>query len=216
MLFRKKKQEPGIFDDLPVIQGHPSAQREELKKRGRRAMQIPAVAANPNVRSDQLLANTGKRREEWLELIFASESREAKQKEISLWLQNNYRVHKWWANSISLSYLQWREAPKTNSGQDTVLRLAMVIPTTVSLTFSIFKAESLYGETFTRFLKQIQAEKLTLSFKDGTRATLTFITNDSGCEVLVEHEFIQNPVMQKARVKYWNELLAKVNAQVSR
>jgi len=216
MLFRKKKQEPGIFDDLPVMQGHPSTQREELKKRGRRAMQIPTVAANPNVRSDQLLANTGKRREEWLELIFAGESREAKQKEISLWLQNNYRVQKWWANSIALSYLQWREAPKTNAGQNTVLRLAMVIPTTVSLTFSIFKAESLYGDTFTRFLKQVQSEKLTLSFTDGTRATLTFITHDSGCEVLVEHEFIENPVMQKARVKYWNELLTKVNAQVSR
>jgi hypothetical protein len=216
MFFRKKKQEPGIFDDLPVIQGHPSTQREDPKKRGRRAMLIPAVAANPNVRSDQLLANTGKLREEWLELIFASESREAKQKEISLWLQNNYRVQKWWANSIALSYLQWREAPKTNSVQDSVLRLALVIPTTVSLAFSIFKAESLYGETFKRFLKQVQSEKLSISFIDGTRATLSFRPHESGSEVLIEHEFIENPVLEKARTKFWNELSAKVTAQVSR
>lgn len=216
MLFRKKKQEPGIFDDLPVSQGHPSTQREEYKKRGRRAMQIPATAANPNVRSDQLLANTGKLREDWLEIIFASEVREAKQKEISLWLQNNYRVQKWWASSIALSYLQWREAPKTNSAQESVLRLALVIPTTVSLAFSIFRAESLYGDTFNRFLKQVQSEKLSISFTDGTRATLSFRPHESGSEVLVEHEFIENPVLEKARTKFWNELSAKVTAQVSR
>ncbi|NBQ98449.1 MAG: hypothetical protein EBU12_09605, partial [Microbacteriaceae bacterium] len=103
MLFRKKKQkESGIFDDLPVVSVQPSAQRVEQKKRGRRAMLVPATAANPGVSADQLLANTGKTREQWLELIFESTVREAKQREISLWLQENYRVQKWWANSLSL------------------------------------------------------------------------------------------------------------------
>ncbi|NDC19966.1 MAG: hypothetical protein EBZ87_06835, partial [Microbacteriaceae bacterium] len=65
MLFRKKKQkESGIFDDLPVSPGHPSIQRVEHKKRGRRAMLVPATAANPDVSADQLLANTGKTREQ--------------------------------------------------------------------------------------------------------------------------------------------------------
>ncbi|NBX94890.1 MAG: hypothetical protein EBQ79_05045, partial [Actinobacteria bacterium] len=163
MLFRKKKQqESGIFDDLPVIPGHPSTQRVEHKKSGRRAMLVPTTAANPDVRADQLLANTGKTREQWLELIFESTVREAKQREISLWLQENYRVQKWWANSLSLSYLQWREAPKTNSAQESVLRLSLVIPTTVSLTFNIFISESLYGDGFKRFLKQAKSEKLTI------------------------------------------------------
>ncbi len=216
MLFRKKKEEPGIFADLPVFEGHPSTQRVEIKKRGRRAMQIPATASNPDVRADQLLANTGRRREEWLELIFNSDSRESKQKDISLWLQENYKVQKWWANSIALSYLQWREAPKTHSAQDSVLRLAVTIPTTLPLTFSIFKTESLYGETFMRFLKQIPNEKLTLSFSDETRATLSFRTHETGCEILIEHEFIENPVMLKARTKYWNDLASKVVQQVSR
>jgi len=216
MLFRKKKQETGIFDDLPVMQGHPSTQREEVKKRGRRAMQIPTVAATSDVSADQLLANTGKRREEWLELIFASDCREAKQREISLWLQTNYRVQKWWANSISLGYLQWRDAPKTNSASKSVLRLALSIPTTLSLTFSIFRSESLYGESFKRFLKLAQDEKLTISFSDETRATLNFRAHDNECEILIEHEFIENPIMEKARTKYWNEIAAKVSAQVSR
>lgn len=217
MLFRKKKQqETGIFDDLPVIPGHPSTQRVEHKKRGRRAMLVPATAANPDVSADQLLANTGKTREQWLELIFESTVREAKQREISLWLQENYRVQKWWANSLSLSYLQWREAPKTNSAQESVLRLTLVIPTTVSLTFNIFISESLYGDGFKRFLKQAQSEKLTIAFNDETRATLVFKAHVEGCEILLEHEFIENPVMLKARTKYWNELHAKVKAQVTR
>lgn len=216
MLFRKKKKGAGIFDDLPIFQALPSAQKTETKKRGRRAMSIPTTAANPDISADQLLANTGKRREQWLELIFNSDSRESKQRDISLWLQNNYRVQKWWANSIALSYLQWREAPKTNSAQESVLRLALTIPTTVPLCFSIFKTESSYGETFRRFLKQIPNEKLTLSFSDETRATISFRTHDSGCEILIEHEFIEDSENKKARIKYWNDLVLKVNQQVSR
>ncbi len=217
MLFRRKKKEAtGIFDDLPVFEGHPSTRRIEQKKRGRRAMHVPTVAANPDVRADQLFANTGKRREQWLELIFESTVREAKQREISLWLQQNYRVQKWWANSIALNYLQWREAPKTNSAQESVLRLALLIPTTPALSFNIFKSESLYGDGFKRFLKQVQSERLTIAFKDETRATLIFRSHDEGCEILIEHEFIENPVMLKARTKYWNELHAKVKVQVGR
>ncbi|MEI8231756.1 MAG: hypothetical protein WCG32_04245 [Actinomycetes bacterium] len=216
MLFRKKKEESGIFDGLPVFEAHPSTQRVEIKKRGRRAMQIPTTAANPDISADQLLTNTGKRREEWLELIFTSDSREAKQKDISLWLQNNHKVQKWWANSIALSYLQWREAPKTNSAQEPVLRLALIIPTTVPLTFSILKTESSYGETFNRFLKQVPNEKLTLSFSDETRATISFRTHNSGCEILIEHEFIEGSENKKERNKYWNGLVLKVIQQVSR
>ncbi len=217
MLFRRKKKEAtGIFDDLPVFEGHPSTRRIEQKKRGRRAMLVPTVAANPDVSADQLLANTGKTREQWLELIFASTVREAKQREISLWLQQNYRVQKWWANSISLGYLQWREAPKTNSAKESVLRLTLIVPTTVSLSFNIFRSESFYGDGFKRFLKQVQSERLTIAFNDDTRATLSFRSHDEGCEILIEHEFIENPVMLKARTKYWNDLHAKVSAQVSR
>ena len=216
MLFKRKKKITGIFEDLPIFEGHPSTQRIEQKKRGRRAMQIPTTAANPDVSSDQLLANTGKLREQWQELIFESPVRESKQREISLWLQNNYRVQKWWANSIALSYLQWREAPKSNSAQDSVLRLRFVIPTTVSLTYNIFVATSLYGEGFKRFLKQAQSEKLSLSFTDETRATINFRSIEQECELLIEHEFIGNPVMLKIRTKYWNDLVASVIAQVNR
>ena len=52
MLFRKKKQqETGIFDDLPVIPGHPSTQRVEHKKRGH------AETHEWNVLEDQLHAS---------------------------------------------------------------------------------------------------------------------------------------------------------------
>lgn len=216
MFFKKKKPETGIFDDLPVIEPHPSANRVSEKKHGRRAMQIPTVPANADVNADQLLANTGKLRESWLELIFESDIREAKQSEISLWLQSNYRVQKWWANSIALSYLQWREAPKTNSAQEKVLRLTLRVPTTVSLCFSIFKSEALYGESFKRFLKQAQGERLSMSFTDETRATIEFRTQDQATELLIEHEFIENPVMLKLRTKYWNDLIGKVTEQVAR
>ncbi|NBR64774.1 MAG: hypothetical protein EBT65_02315 [Actinobacteria bacterium] len=49
MIFKKKKPESGIFDDLPVIQSHPSTQRVAEKKHGRRAMLVPDTPANPNV-----------------------------------------------------------------------------------------------------------------------------------------------------------------------
>lgn len=90
MIFKKKKQEPGIFDDLPVFESHPSTQREEVKKHGRRAMLVPERPADPNISSDQLLTNTGKQKEQWLEIIFESRHREAKQKSITTFLEENF------------------------------------------------------------------------------------------------------------------------------
>lgn len=216
MLFRKKKVISGIFDDLPVIQGHPSTQRVEQKKHGRRAMLVPTSAADPNVSADQLLTNTGKPREEWFDIIFDSPKREAKQKDISLWLQESFRVQKWWANSIALAYLDWRKANKTTSAQESVLRLVLTVPTTLPLAFSIFKSEKLYGDSFRRFLKQVANEKLAIAFSDGTRATVSFRNLDEQCELLVEHEFIGNPAMLKMRNRFWVELVDGVAQQVSR
>jgi len=216
MIFKKKKQEPGIFDDLPVFESHPSTQRAEHKKHGRRAMLVPETPANPNVSSDQLLTNTGKQKEQWLELIFESRLREGKQKAIATFLENNYRVQKWWAASIALMYLEWRETPKTNTGSDSVLRLSQMLETSPALAYNILISTSIYGEGFARFLKQVQSERIVLTFKDETRATLTLKSTDGVCEVLIEHEFIGNPVMLKARTKFWKDLLDQIAEQVKR
>jgi hypothetical protein len=216
MIFKRKKQEPGIFDDLPVFESHPSTQRAEHKKHGRRAMLVPETPANPNVSSAQLLTNTGKQKEQWLELIFESRLREGKQKAIATFLENNYRVQKWWAASIALMYLEWRETPKTNTGSDSVLRLSQLLETSPALAYNILISTSIYGEGFARLLKQVQSERIVLSFKDETRATLTLKSIDSVCEVLIEHEFIGNPVMLKARTKFWKDLLDQIAEQVKR
>ena len=216
MIFKRKKQEPGIFDDLPVFESHPSTQRAEHKKHGRRAMLVPETPANPNVSSAQLLTNTGKQKEQWLELIFESRLREGKQKAISTFLENNYRVQKWWAASIALMYLEWRETPKTNTGSDSVLRLSQLLETSPALAHNILISTSIYGEGFARFIKQVQSERIVLTFKDETRATLTLKSTDGVCEVLIEHEFIGNPVMLKARTKFWKDLLDQIAEQVKR
>ena len=216
MIFKKKKQEPGIFDDLPVFESHISTQRAEHKKHGRRAMLVPETPANPNVSSAQLLTNTGKQKEQWLELIFESRLREGKQKAIATFLENNYRVQKWWAASIALMYLEWRETPKTNTGSDSVLRLSQVVETSPALAYNILISTSIYGDGFARLLKQVQSERIVLSFKDETRATLTLKSIDGVCEVLIEHEFIGNPVMLKARTKFWKDLLDQIAEQVKR
>lgn len=216
MIFKKKKQEPGIFDDLPVFESHSSTQRAEHKKHGRRAMLVPETPANPNVSSAQLLTNTGKQKEQWLELIFESRLREGKQKAIATFLENNYRVQKWWAASIALMYLEWRETPKTNTGSDSVLRLSQVVETSPALAYNILISTSIYGDGFARFLKQVQSERIVITFKDETRATLTLKSIDGVCEVLIEHEFIGNPVMLKARTKFWKDLLDQIAEQVKR
>ena len=216
MIFKKKKQEPGIFDDLPVFESHISTQRAEHKKHGRRAMLVPETPANPNVSSAQLLTNTGKQKEQWLELIFESRLREGKQKAIATFLENNYRVQKWWAASIALMYLEWRETPKTNTGSDSVLRLSQVVETSPALAYNILISTSIYGEGFARFLKQVQSERIVITFKDETRATLTLKSTDGVCEVLIEHEFIGNPVMLKAKTKFWKDLLDQIAEQVKR
>jgi hypothetical protein len=138
-MFKKKAKEPGIFDDLPVFQGHPSTQREEQKKSGRRAMLIPDKPATADLSSDQLVVNTGRQKEEWLEVIYQSAHREAKQKAIATWLQDSYRVQKWWANSIALMYLKWREAPKNSASTDSVLRVSQSIKAPNFRVFSILK-----------------------------------------------------------------------------
>ena len=216
MIFKKKKPESGIFDDLPVFQSHPSTQREEVKKHGRRAMLVPDTPANPNVSPAQLFTNTGKQKEQWLEIIFESRHRESKQKAIATFLEENYRVQKWWAASIALMYLEWREAPKTNSGNDSVLRLNTVLETSPALAYNILISESLYGESFARFLKLVQSERIVITFQDETRATLVLKPVEAVCEVLIEHEFIGNPVMLKARTRYWKDLLDQIAEQVKR
>ncbi|MEI7420131.1 MAG: hypothetical protein WCK24_04635 [Actinomycetes bacterium] len=216
MIFKKKKQEPGIFDDLPVFESHPSTQRQELKKRGRRAMLVPATAANPQIAADALATNTGKQREQWLEIIFESDLREGKQRAIAAFLEENYRVQKWWAASIALMYLEWREAPKTNTGSDSVLRVSKVLETSPGLAYNILISTSVYGEGFSRFLKQVQSERIVLTFQDETRATLILKPVEDVCEVLIEHEFIGNPVMLKARTKFWKDLFEQIAEQVKR
>jgi len=215
-MFKKKVKDTGIFDDLPVFQGHPSNQREELKKSGRRAMLIPDKSATANLRSDELVTNTGKKREDWLEIVFQSAHREAKQKEIASFLQNSYRVHKWWANSIALMYLKWREAPKTIASSDSVLRVSRTIEATNFRVFSILNSEKIYGLDFKRFLKQVDSERLVLSFEDETRATITLQTHGTSSDVLVEHEFIVGKENVKNRTVFWSELLEQVASQVSR
>ena len=215
-MFKKKTKEPGIFDDLPVFEGHPSTRREPVKKSGRRAMLIPDKAATADVSSDQLATNTGKQKEEWLEIIFESEHRESKQKAISAWLQETHRVQKWWATSIALMYLKWREEPKSNASSDSVLRISKTIEATTFRVFSLLNSEKLYGTEFKRFLKIVDSERLVISFEDDTRATVVFKTVDGGCEVLIEHEFIAEKTTAKSRAVFWNELLAQVSSQVVR
>jgi hypothetical protein len=215
-MFKKKAKDSGIFDDLPVFQGHPSTQREPSKKSGRRAMLIPDKAATADLGSDQLAANTGKQKEQWLEIIFQSEHRESKQRAIATWLQETHRVQKWWATSIALMYLKWREEPKTNAVSDTVVRVSKVIDASKSRAFSILNSEKLYGIEFKRFLKITDSERLVLTFEDGTRATIVFQDSGSNCEVLVEHEFIAGKATVKNRTVFWNELLTRVASQVGR
>ena len=215
-MFKKKVKDSGIFDDLPVFQAHPSTQREEQKKFGRRAMLIPDKAATANLSSGELVTNTGKQREQWLEIVYQSAHREAKQKEIASFLQDSYRVQKWWANSIALMYLKWREAPKSIAGTDKVLRASKTIEATSSRVFSILNSEKIYGPDFKRILKQVDSERLVLSFADETRATITLQSHGVSSDVLVEHEFIVSKENVKQRTVFWSELLEQVASQVSR
>ena len=215
-MFKKKVKDTGIFDDLPVFQAHPSTQKKETKKSGRRAMLIPDKSPTADLSSDQLVTNTGRQKEEWLETIFQSAHREAKAKEIAAWLQSNYRVQKWWANSIALMYLKWREAPKTNAVSGSVLRISKVIEASSFRVFSILNSEILYGDDFKRFLKQVDSERLVLSFADETRATINLQQRGSSCDVIVEHEFIAGKESVKNRTVFWAELLDQVASQVTR
>jgi len=151
-----------------------------------------------------------------LELIFQSEHRESKQRAIASWLQQTHRVQKWWATSIALMYLKWREQPKTNAASDSVVRVSKSIEASTFRVFSIMNSEKLYGDEFNRFLKITDAERLVLSFQDGTRATIVFQTVESNCEVLIEHEFIAGKETVKTRTVFWNELLSQVASQVTR
>lgn len=215
-MFKKKVKDSGIFDDLPVVQAHPSTQREEQKKSGRRAMLIPDKAATANLSSGELVTNTGKQREQWLEIVYQSAHREAKQKEIASFLQDSYRVQKWWANSIALMYLKWREAPKSIAGSDKVLRASKTIEATSSRVFSILNSENIYGPDFKRILKQVDSERLVLSFVDETRATITLQSHGVSSDVLVEHEFIVGKENVRQRTVFWSELLEQIASQVSR
>ena len=215
-MFKKKIKSTGIFDDLPVVQAHPSIQREEQKKSGRRAMLIPDNPPTANISSDELFINTGRQKEEWLQTIFESAHREDKQKAIASFLQESYRVQKWWANSIALIYLKWREAPKTNTGTGTVLRLSKVIEAPSFRVFSILNSEKVFEGKIKRFLKQVDSERLVLSFNDETRANLVFRATEGNCEVLVEHELITNKADVKTWSVFWEKLLLQVSSQVSR
>ena len=216
MIFKRKPKQADIFSDLPKVTEVREAVKADTRKRGRRAMLIPDAPYNDDPAADLLLANTGKQKEQWLSIIFESEVREAKQLAIAAFLQNNYRVQKWWANSIALMYLKWRVQAKNTSSEDNLLRLTVEVPTTVGLCYNLFNSTSLYGESFRRFLKLVQDEKLVISFSDNTRATISFVLSEYGCSVIVEHEFLDTAAARKEKSKYWQQIFQELVSQVSR
>jgi hypothetical protein len=97
-----------------------------------------------------------------------------------------------------------------------VVRISKIIEASTFRVFSIMNSEKFYGTEFNRFLKITDSERLVLSFKDDTRATIVFQAVESKCEVLVEHEFIAGNATVKNRTVFWNELLSQIASQVSR
>ncbi|NBW74135.1 MAG: hypothetical protein EBR26_07045, partial [Microbacteriaceae bacterium] len=74
-MFRRKKKIEGIFEDLPEAPKDIKPRQDQARRSGRRAMLIPDEPYNDDPGADKLLANTGKQKEVWLELIFNSEVR---------------------------------------------------------------------------------------------------------------------------------------------
>jgi hypothetical protein len=97
-----------------------------------------------------------------------------------------------------------------------VLRVSQSIEASNFRVFSILNSETIYGNDFKRFLKQVDSQRLVLSFEDETRATITLQAVDGNCDVLVEHEFIVDKPSVKNRTVFWNSLLNQVASQVSR
>jgi len=221
-VFGRKKKSGDIFADMPVFervnQEHPSASKRAAKH-GRRAMLVPDIKPNANVGADQIYANTAKQREEWFQLIFDSPVREEKVTAITKWLVDEHRMHRWWANSIALSFMAWRDSAKTSAVSDKkVLRATYELPIENARAFKIFTQEALYGkDEIRRFLKQSANDKLVIAFDDGTRATLVFEPSPeklAHTDLNIEHEFIVSPAAYRARDKYWGELLFEVIERV--
>ena len=221
-MFGRKKKSGDIFADMPVFervnQEHPSASKRAAKH-GRRAMLVPDIKPNANVGADQIYANTAKQREEWFQLIFDSPVREEKVTAITKWLVDEHRMHRWWANSIALSFMAWRDSAKTSAVSDKkVLRATYELPIENARAFKIFTQEALYGkDEIRRFLKQSANDKLVIAFDDGTRATLVFEPSPeklAHTDLNIEHEFIVSPAAYRARDKYWGELLFEVIERV--
>ncbi len=215
MIFKRKKK-IDIFGDLPQAPDNIETKNREIKKSGRRAMLVPDTPFTDDPAADKLLANTAKQREQWLEILDQSEVREADQEGIAGYLESNYRVQQWWANSIALMYLKWRAGSKSVAVSSRNIRLVFELPTSVGLGYNLLNANSIYGKDLKRTLKSVTDERIVLSFTDETRATILFKKSGDSCEVIVEHEFIANQIMLKYRTKYWNELFAKMIEQVSR
>lgn len=214
MIFKRKKK-IDIFADLPQAPENVEPKSRELKKSGRRAMLVPDTPPTDDPAADKLLANTGKQREQWLEILNKSEVRESDQTELALFLERNYRVQQWWANSIALMYLKWRSSSKSGALSNRNLRLVYQLPTALGLSFNLLNSFSIYGKDLKRILKSVTDERIVLSFTDETRATIIFQMGQAGCEIIVEHEFIANQIMHKYRTRYWNELFEKLIRQVS-
>lgn len=215
-MFGRKRKITDIFQDLPVAPEGIESQPRPTRKSGKRAMLIPDTPYTDNPAADLLLANTGKQRELWIEIIFASDQREAKQAQIAKFLQEDYRVQKWWANSIALMYLKWRTQSKSSAADEKILRVTAVIPTTAALAYNIFNSADIYGESFNRFLKLIQDEKIIIGFNNQTRATLIFEAVSGNCNLLVEHEFLADPAKKREATKYWQQLIQQIIDQVKR
>lgn len=215
-MFGRKKKITDIFADLPVAPAVPESQPKQDRKPGKRAMLIPDAPYTDNPAADLLLANTGKQREDWIEIIFASDHREAKQPQIARFLQDDYRVQKWWANSIALMYLKWRAQSKSSAADERLLRITAEIPTGAPLAYNVFAAASIYGEGFNRFLKLQQDEKIVIGFGNQTRATLIFEAAAGNCKLLIEHEFLDDASKRREATKFWQQLIQQIIEQVKR
>ena len=215
-MFGRKKKIRDIFDDLPKAPEGVTPAVSEPRRSGKRAMLIPDTPYTDDPAADLLLANTGKQREDWLEILFASAVREGRQSELVNFLQSNYRVQKWWANSIALMYLKWRSQPKSVAAEEKLLRLTASIPTGVGLSYNLFSAGSIYGDNFNRFLKLQPDEKIVLTFNDQTRVSIIFEPVGANTSLIIEHEFLNDATKIREAKKYWQQLINKLVEQVSR
>jgi hypothetical protein len=166
---------------------------------------------------------TGKTYSDWFAVLDAAGARKMTYKEIATLLQSRYRLGRWWAQKLTITYeleRGLREKHQTQSGYQ--ISVSRTLPFPVSELFKMWRDKKLRSKWLIDHALAIRSttanKMLRGSWENGkTRVEVGFYPKgQSKCQLVVQHTKLGDSVEASRMKKYWSEALDRLKNNLAK